>query len=99
MIKDIRIKQVNKQLHNYFAKLRLFPGTALKHPRYCVVLSLIPKTLGRIILHGEVLMSITAPEKIASLIGTWQYYYGNTMAIPCRDYNVNSIFITASPNT
>ena len=53
MIKGIRIKKVNKQLHNSFAKLRLFLGTVLKHPKYCVVPFLIPKIISRIILHGE----------------------------------------------
>ena len=84
MIKDIRIKQVNKQLHNYFATLRLFPGTALKHPRYCVVLSLIPKTLGRIILHGECTDVNNSSRKDCKFNRTmaillWQYY-GNTMS-------------------
>ena len=34
MVKGIRMKEVNSQLRNSFAKLRPFPGTILKHLKY-----------------------------------------------------------------
>ena len=51
-VKNIRMKEVNSQLHYSFAKLRLFPGVTLKHLKHYIVPSLIDETSGRIILHG-----------------------------------------------
>ena len=53
MIKGIRMKEVNSQLRNSFAKLRSFPRATLKHLRYYIVPSLIDETPDRIIFHGE----------------------------------------------
>ena len=50
MVKSIRMREVNSQSQNLFAKLRLFPRATLKHLRYCIVPSLIDDTPNRIIL-------------------------------------------------
>ena len=52
MVKGIRMREVNSQLRNSFAKLRSFAEATSKHLRYYTVLSLIDKTLDRIIMHG-----------------------------------------------
>ena len=41
MVKGIKMKEVNSQLRNLFAKLKSFPGATLKHLRYYIVPSLI----------------------------------------------------------
>ena len=90
MVKAIRIKEVNSQLRNSYAKLRSFPGATLKHLRYYIVSSLIDKTPGRIILHGgcnDVNNKNSTPEKIANEI--------EDMVILCRYYDVNDVFISA----
>ena len=51
MVKGIRMKEVNSQLRNLYAKLRSFPGATLKHLKYYIVPSLIKKNPDRIILH------------------------------------------------
>ena len=51
MVKGIRMKEVNSQLLNLFAKLRLFPGATLNYLKYYTVPSLIDETPDRIILH------------------------------------------------
>ena len=84
------MKDVNSQLRNSFAKLRSFPGATLKHLRHYIVSSLIEETPDRIILHGgcnDVNNKNSAPEKIANEIAD--------MAILCRDYGVNDVFISA----
>ena len=45
-VKSIRMKEVNKQLHNSLAKIRSFPGVALKNLKYYCVLSLIDEMTG-----------------------------------------------------
>ena len=90
MVKAIRIKEVNSQLWNSYAKLRSFPGGTLKHLRYYIVSSLIDETPGRIILHGgcdDVNNKNSTPEKIANEI--------EDMVILCRYYDVNDVFILA----
>ena len=90
MATGIRMKEVNTQLLNSFAKLRSFPGATLKHLKYYIVPSLIDKTPDRIILHGgcnDVNYRNLTPEKIANEIAD--------MAILCRDYGVNDTFISA----
>ena len=90
MIKRIRMKEVNSQLRNSLAKLRSFPEATLKHLRYYIVLSLIDETPDRIILHGgcnDLNNKNSTPEKIANKIAD--------MAILCRDYGVNDVFISA----
>ena len=52
MVKGIRMREVNSQLRNSFAKLRSFPGATLKHLKHYIVPSLIDETTDRIILHG-----------------------------------------------
>ena len=42
------MKEVNKQLHNLFAKLSSFPRATLKHLKCCVVPSLIDKLIAKI---------------------------------------------------
>ena len=61
MVKGIKMKEVNFQLRNSFAKLEPFPGVTLKNLRYYFVPSLINETPNRIILHGveSVIMSMT----------------------------------------
>ena len=59
MVKGIRMKEVNRQLRNSFAKLRSFPGATLKHLKYYIVPSLIDETPDRIICKEDVMMSIT----------------------------------------
>ena len=84
------MKDVNSQLRKSFAKLRPFPGATLKHLRYCIVISLIDETSDRIILHGrcnDVNNKNSIPEKIANEIAD--------VAILCRDYGVNDVFISA----
>ena len=81
---------VNSQLRNSFAKLRSFPGAALKHLKYYIALSLIDETPDRIILHGgynDVNNKNLMPEKIVNEI--------TDMAILCRDHGVNNVFISA----
>ena len=83
------MKEVNSQLQNSFSKHRLFPGATLKHLRYYIVVSLIDKTPNRVILHGgcnDVNNKNSTPEKIANEIAD--------MAILCRDYGVNDVFIS-----
>ena len=82
------MKEVNRKLQNSFAKLRSFPGATLKHQRYYIVPSLIDKT-DRIILRGRcnVNNKNSTPEKIANEI--------TDVAILCRDYDVNDVFISA----
>ena len=90
MIKRIRMKEVNSQLRNSLAKLRSFPEATLKHLRYYIVLSLIDETPDRIILHGgcnDLNNKSSTPEKIANKIAD--------MAILCRDYGVDDVFISA----
>ena len=90
MVKDIRMKKVNSQLRNSFAKLRSFPGATLKHLNYYIVPSLIGETPDRIIFHGRCndgKNKNSTPEKIANEIAD--------MAILCRDYGVTDIFISA----
>ena len=90
MVKGIRMKEVNSQLCNSFAKLRSFPGATLKHLKYYIVPSLIDETPDRIILHGgcnDVNNKNSTPEKIANEI--------TDMAIIFCDYGVNDIFISA----
>ena len=90
MVKCIRMKHVNSQLRNSYAKLRLFAGATLKHLRYYIISSLIDETPNRIILHGgcnDVNNKSSAPEKIADEIAD--------MAILCRDYGVNDVFLSA----
>ena len=84
------MKHVNSQLQNSFAKLTSFPGATLKHLRYYIVPSLIDEIPVRIILHGgcnDVNNKSSTPEKIANEIAD--------MAILCRDYGVNDVFISA----
>ena len=59
MVMGIRMKEVNSQLRNSFAKLRPFPGATLKHVRYYIVLSLIDEIPDRIISHGGCKTKIT----------------------------------------
>ena len=83
------MKEVNSQLHNSFAKLRLFPEVTLKHLKYYAVPSLIDKTPHRTILHGgcnDVSNKNSTPKKIANEIGV--------MTILCRSYGVNDILIS-----
>ena len=90
MVKGIKMKEVNSQLRNSFAKLRSFPGATLKHLKYYIVPSLIDETPYRIILHvgcNDVNNKNSTPEKIANEIAD--------IAILCRDYGVNDIFISA----
>ena len=90
MVKSMKMKEVNSQLRNSFAKLRLFPGATLKHLRYYIVPSLIDKTPDRIILHegcNDVNNKNSTPEKIANEIAD--------MAILCRDYGVNDVLLSA----
>ena len=90
MVKGIRMKEVITQLRNSFAKLRSFPGATLKHLKYSIVPSLIDETPNRIILHGgcnDVNNKNSTSEKITNKIAD--------MAILCRDYGVNDIFISA----
>ena len=89
MVKDIRTKEVNSQLHNSLAKLRLFPGATLNHLKYYVVPSL-DGTPDRIVLDGgcnDVNNKNSTLEKTANEIGD--------MAILCRNNGVNDIFISA----
>ena len=89
MVKGIRMKHVNSQLRNPFAKLRLFPRATLKHLRYYNVPSLVNETADKIILHGgcnDVNNKDSNPEKTANEIAD--------MAILCRDYGVNDVFIS-----
>ena len=84
------MKEVNRQLRNSFAKLRSFPGAALKHLKYYIVPSPIDETSDRINLHGgcnDANSKNSTPEKIANEIAD--------MAILFRDYGVNDIFISA----
>ena len=88
MVKDIRMKEVNTQLRNSFAKLRSFPGATLEHLKYYIHPSQIDETLDRIILHGgrnDVNNKNSTPEKTANKTAD--------MAILCRDSGVNGIFI------
>ena len=69
IVNDIRIKDINKQLHDWFAKLRSFPGALLKHLKYYVVPFLIDEFPDRIISHGgcnDVDKINSPPEKIAN---------------------------------
>ena len=89
MVRDIRMKEINSQLRNSFAKLRPFPGATLKHLKYYIVPSLIDETPDRIILHWEcndANNKNSTLDKTANEIGD--------MAILCRDYGVNDIFIS-----
>ena len=90
MVKGIRMKEVNSKLRNSFAKLRFFLGAILKHLKYYIVFSLIDEIPDRIILHGgrnDANNKNSTPEKIANEIAH--------MAMLCRDYVVNDIFISA----
>ena len=90
MVKGIRMKEVNGQLRNSFAKLISFPGATLKHLKYYIVPSLIDETPDRITLHGgcyDVNNKNSTPEEIVNEI--------TDMAILCFDYGVNDIFISA----
>ena len=81
---------VNSKLRNSFAKLRFFLGAISKHLKHYIILSLIDETPDRIILHGgynDVNNKKSTPEKISNEIAD--------MAILCRDYGVNDIFISA----
>ena len=65
-------------------------GSTLKHRKYYAVPILIDESPDRIILHGEcndVSDKNSIPEKIANEIGD--------MAILCRGYGVNDVFISA----
>ena len=69
IVNDIRIKDINKQLHDWFAKLRSFPGALSKHLKYYVVPFLIDEFPDRIISHGgcnDVDKINSPPEKIAN---------------------------------
>ena len=69
MLKGIKMKDVNGQLRNSFAKLRSFYGATLKHLKYYIVLSLIEESHDRIILRGgcnDVTNKNSTPEKIAN---------------------------------
>ena len=71
MVKGIRMKEVNSQLPNLFAKLRSFLGAILKHLRYDIVPSLINEIPDRIILHGgcnDANNKKSTPEKMAKEI-------------------------------
>ena len=90
MVKGIRMKEVNSQLRNSFAKLRSFLGATLKHLKYYIVPGLIDETPDRIILHGgcnDVNNKYSTPEKTANEIAD--------MAILCRDYGVNDVLLSA----
>ena len=90
MVKGIRMKEVNGQLRNSFAKLRSFPGATLKHLKYYIVPSLTDETPDRITLHEgcyDVNNKNSTPEEIVNEIAD--------MAILCFDYGVNDIFISA----
>ena len=90
MVKGIRMKEVNSQLRNSFAKLRSFLGATFKHLRYYIVPSLIDKTPDMITLHGgcnDVSNKNSALEKIANEIAD--------ITILCCDYGVSDIFISA----
>ena len=83
------MKEVNSQLRNSFAKLRSFLGATLKHLKYYIVPGLIDETPDRIILHGgcnDVNNKISTPEKSNEIAD---------MAILCRAYGVNNVFISA----
>ena len=84
------MKEVHSQLRNSFAKLRSFLGATLKHLKYYIVPGLIDETPDRIILYGgcnDVNNKNSTPEKTANEIAD--------MAILCRDYGVNDVFISA----
>ena len=90
MVKGIRMKELNSQLQNSFAKLISFPGATLKYLKYYIVPSLIDEAPNRIILHGgcnDVDNKNSTPEKTANEIAD--------MAILCHDYGVNDVFILA----
>ena len=90
MVKDVKMKEVNKQSHNLFEKLRSFPGATWKYLKYYVVSSLVDETPGRLISHGgcnDVIKKNSAPKKIANETVD--------MSILCRGYGVNGIFISA----
>ena len=90
IVKGIRLKEVNSQLRNSFAKLKSFPGATLKHLKYHVVSSPIDETPDRIILHGgcnDVNNKNSTTEKIANELAD--------MAMLCHDDGVNDIFISA----
>ena len=40
MVKGLRMREFNQQLHNSFAKLRPFPGASIKQLEYYAVLTL-----------------------------------------------------------
>ena len=90
MVKEFKMKKVNKLLYKLFAKLRLFHGTTLKHLNYYVVSSLIKETLGRIILHGG--CNDLNNKKLTS--GNIGNDIGD-MAILFHGYGVNDTFISA----
>ena len=58
MVKSMKMKEVNSQLRNSFAKLRLFPGATLKHLRYYIVPSLIDETPTGLFCMEDVMMSM-----------------------------------------
>ena len=58
IVNDIRIKDINKQLHDWFAKLRSFPGALSKHLKYYVVPFLIDESPTELFRMEDVMMSI-----------------------------------------
>ena len=88
-VKGIRIKEVNSQFRNWFAKLRSFPGATWKHLKYYILPSIIDEPPDRIILHrgfNDVNNKTPTPEKITNGIAD--------MGILFRDYGLNDIFIS-----
>ena len=89
MVKDIKMKEINVQSDNSFAKLEWFSGVTLKHLKNCVVPSLIDEIPNRIILYGrctDVNNKNLTPEKAANEIGD--------IAILCRGCGFNDIFMS-----
>ena len=88
-VKDIKMKEINAQSDNSFAKLKSFSGVTLKHLKNYVVPSLIDEIPNRIILYGgctDVNNKNLTSEKTADEIGD--------MVILCRGCDFNDIFMS-----
>ena len=90
MVKGLRMREFNQQLHNSFAKLRPFPGASIKQLEYYAVPTLNDESPNRIIIHAgcnDVGDRNATPEEIAKKI--------EEFAMMCRSYGVNEIFISS----
>ena len=80
MVKDLRMKELNRCLTNSFAKLRSCPRAEFKQLSYYIVPSLVDETPNKILIYRECNNSCNKTPTLLEI------------AKKCREYEVNLLF-------